>query len=206
MEFLVVINLILVIFAFLLIILLYMRQNRYSELERKYEQLNKELEETVASFILAMKEENERFLDRWQHLNEEKGGGSDNFKDIAEENVRLSDETNYCERPGERLQDGKPESERDSNSGNDSSSGKDPNDKNVVTDRNAFPLNEHERLLGQVKELMEKGFDPPEIAKQLNRGKTEIELLIKFTPTLLKKRGLIQNVQESGSFSGDGVE
>ena len=68
MGLLTILNLILVLLASFAIIILFIRQNQLLHLEKKYQQLNEELEETIANFFIQMKEENERFLEKFQQV------------------------------------------------------------------------------------------------------------------------------------------
>ncbi|MCU9612079.1 hypothetical protein OEV98_00720 [Caldibacillus lycopersici] len=63
----------------------------------------------------------------------------------------------------------------------------------IVNDDNSF--NKHDKDVNQIKNMLMDGLTIEEIAKAVNKGKTEIELLIRFTPALstLAKNSMNQN-------------
>ncbi|WAA10740.1 hypothetical protein [Fervidibacillus albus] len=170
MDFIIVINFILVIFAFFLIILLFLRQNRYNDLEKKFDQLNGVLEETVASFLVEMKDENDKFLEKLRRLKEEGEQGNPLHEIVKNE------------RPQNKR---KPEEMKEDVHRQHTVS-EQPSPIHPIENKTEMPVNEHDRLIEKVKKLLQKGYTPEQIAKKLNKGKTEIDLLIKFTPSLLK--------------------
>ncbi|MDQ0156787.1 DUF6115 domain-containing protein [Robertmurraya andreesenii] len=54
--------------AFFCIIILYLRQNRFLEVEKKQEKLISEMEEVISSYLVEMTEENEKFIQRVKEL------------------------------------------------------------------------------------------------------------------------------------------
>ena len=60
MSFLLIVSMLLHGISIFAIILLYMRQNRYKETERRAEKLQRELDETMHAYLLAFKEQNEQ--------------------------------------------------------------------------------------------------------------------------------------------------
>ncbi|WAA13579.1 hypothetical protein [Fervidibacillus halotolerans] len=169
MDFLMVVNFILVIFAFFLIILLFLRQNRYHDLEKKFERLNREMEEMISSFLIEMKEENDQFLGKLRQLKKQQQP-FDGRKEEGKYEKHIGNE--------------RKELEEDNESKEKKSSSKQASPP--VHDESVQTIKEHDRLLNDVKQLLESGYTVEEIAKQLKKGKTEIELLIKFTPSLFK--------------------
>ncbi len=64
MVYLIVLTLIISLLALFAVIILYIRQNRLFHIEKRYKQLNDELEASVSAFIIEMKEENEAFINK----------------------------------------------------------------------------------------------------------------------------------------------
>lgn len=165
--------------AFFLIILLYLKISQLKDVEKKQERLLKEFEHVITSYVMEIKEENEVFLNRIKHMNQpyndekiqERDGPnpeekSDNKRvDLIELELTSDDlqdllPSNYDEE--EELKEQKL-TETDNK---EESSEKDA--KNV------------EILFKDIEHLIKLGLSYEEIAKKLNKGKTEIELLHKF--------------------------
>ena len=68
MIFLVIISIAFNMIAFLLIAILFLRQNKLIKMEESLKQPVKEMEDLMTTYLLQMKEENEQFI-KWQPLN-----------------------------------------------------------------------------------------------------------------------------------------
>lgn len=207
MGFLIIINFLLSLIAIFVTIILFNRQTKFTELEKKYKQLNEQFEDSMSSFFMQMQEENEAFIKKLKEIQ----SNSAPSEQVSEKNHRPSIENN------ERIQ------QIENNIYNDSISIKSPplysgvkmyqqmlnmnsekeagnyaknsllnkNDDevkytdtlHVENDQNEV-LNPHDLEIKQIKELLMAGETVETIAKRLDKGKTEVELLIKFSPEL----------------------
>lgn len=207
MGFLIIINFILVLFAIFATIILYIRQNQLLELEKKYKQLNEQLEDSMSSFFMQMQEENETFIKKLKELQSNRDSlmqAQDSPFHIENRETRLSPEHQLnndvisIKKPPlysgiksyQKMQEISKltESEKASDKQVDKEVAvQDIEQKadinNGVMEENEV-LTEHEMAIKQIKEPLKAGKTVEEIAKQLNRGKTEVELLIKFSPEL----------------------
>ncbi|MFS0643474.1 DUF6115 domain-containing protein [Siminovitchia sp. 179-K 8D1 HS] len=133
---------VLLIFA---MILLFMRQNRFVEIEKKQRALLSESEELVNGLLAEIREENDRFLQQIMHVREKRENPPQNLplNRGADEHADLSEETFDGPEKQETSQEGP-------------------------------------SLRKQVEEMAAQGMTLAEIAKTLGKGKTEIELAMKF--------------------------
>ncbi|MFS8651837.1 MAG: helix-turn-helix domain-containing protein [Caldibacillus sp.] len=175
MNGLLIINFILVIIALSGLLLLFLRQKQMDELKRQYEELNEKFVELMDEFLLEIREENERFIEDFTRLLE-KENSSDK---------REKQETSFEEKPF--LKDDPNPEEKAS-----------PEDEQVpTTEKKDMQNSSFENFQDDVEKIatyLKEGYSIAEIAKALDRGKTEIELLIKFTPALMNIHA--KNVQE----------
>ncbi|NCU16505.1 hypothetical protein [Pallidibacillus pasinlerensis] len=207
MGFLIIINFLLSLIAIFATIILFNRQTKFTELEKKYKQLNEQFEDSMSSFFMQMQEENEKFIRKLKEMKSE----SEPFEQVSEKNQPSSIENS------ERIQQFENNIYNDSisikspplysgvkmyqqmlnmnsekeagNYANDSLVNKDDGKvknteiKNDEIDRHEV-LNPHDLEIKQIKELLMAGETVETIAKRLDKGKTEVELLIKFSPEL----------------------
>ncbi|WP_374721855.1 hypothetical protein [Peribacillus tepidiphilus] len=210
MVFFIILSFIINFIAIFAIIVLYQRQNLLIKGEKKQKQLINELEEIFQSFILEMKEENEKLLEMVSKRQE-------NPSALKGHNLELNTVQTSTNR-GEIVQKIVPSIRQVQNVykfGNSDTDVKEiedysklmkiedsleikhnfikPNKKDRQTvggqnnDKTSFEkqLQKHNEdikltLTEQVVSLYKEGLEPEEIAKKLNKGKTEIELLLKF--------------------------
>lgn len=150
---LLVISFVLHALSLFLIILLYLQLSKVKETEKHQQQMTEEMEQTFSAYLLEWKEENERFLKK---LSDMTGNRS---KEDVKKNHSIAQETSAKE---EELPDYFP------NVGDV---------KDIVDIRQqAAPPS----LADEAWKLYEQGKTIEEIAKILKKGKTEIELLLKF--------------------------
>ncbi|WP_175989035.1 hypothetical protein [Bacillus sp. Marseille-Q1617] len=166
-TFLFFVSFLLNIVSLLAIIILYTRQNRFIDLEKRQGKMLQEMEETISTYLIEMKEENEAFINSLHQRNEEPSShpaqpdSSRKEEPSSLANKRLHAAKAY-KKPAASV-------ER-----NEEDSGWSP------------PLPDDSREFGggslvtQVITLQQKGLSIEEIAKRLGKGKTEIELLLKF--------------------------
>lgn len=210
MIFFIILSFIINFIAIFAIIVLYQRQNLLIKGEKKQKQLINELEEIFQSFILEMKEENEKLLEMVSKRHENPSA----LKDHNLERNTVQTSTNRRE----NVQKTVPSIRQVQNVykfGNSDTDVKEieeysklmkiedsleikhnyikanKKDRQTLGNQNKAKtsfekqLQKHNEdikltLTEQVVSLYKEGLEPEEIAKKLNKGKTEIELLLKF--------------------------
>jgi hypothetical protein len=199
-TFFLILSLIFNILAFLAIINLYLRQNRFIQLEKKQEKMMQELEEVMSTFMLEIKEENEQFMNRLQQIgthkdDEEKKSGETSEPNSSKHHIKRK-QTEHAFKIGKAASfqavkaykknvydSQKPIKKGKSIPLTDDSfeiaSANDDRflDKNQEIDQKDDDV---KSLLYEAILLQKKGLSLEDIAKKLNKGKTEIELLLKF--------------------------
>ncbi len=161
----------LIVFCLFLIILLFVRQNRLIELEREQKKIVKEMEDVISSYLLEMKEENEAFIERVQtthrvktleRLKEEEPGSFTDIENPLIKKATPRSKAIAAYKPSPLKMELK-EKKR----------------PNVEEIEESIPK-EEDPFVRQVLFLDKKGLDSAKIAKVLNKGQTEIQLLLKF--------------------------
>jgi hypothetical protein len=181
-TFLILISFILNIAALWAIVILYTRQNRLLEVEKRQEKAVKEMEDVISSYLLEMKEDNERFIQQFKDVKEGDLARSQNkvekIKQAAE--VSLNNDSQNPKVTADNEPFNSPSYYRQSavkaysqNAGNE---------KRRDADKNNPPMeiSKEDSAYKQILTLQEKGYTLAEIAKELGKGVTEIELLLKF--------------------------
>ncbi|WP_404351519.1 hypothetical protein LG311_09645 [Sutcliffiella horikoshii] len=150
-----IINFALILLAIFFIILLFIKLSKVQQLEQEYRTLIQEAEDTITSYVLELKEENSSFLQKLSNANP---GISHLDKqesfDTREEELTEADLKDILMQENVR----------------------EDHIETVIAEK---PFEEW-NIKDQVMHLSEKGLTSSEIAKKLNKGKTEIELLLKF--------------------------
>ncbi len=211
-AFLLFISFVLNIIALLAIVLLYMRQNRLIQVEKKQGKMLEEMEDVISTYLLEMKEENEIFIKKVEKIY--KSGQSQKTENINidranknnvmneykhdDETVDQDQQTSSVEYKDEyspkvlpslnRLNATKAYSQGFSNNINiKEESEKEATNLQKVQDNLDEKGTEHDTdkvekdpFIRQVLFLKRKGLSDEQIAKALGKGKTEIELLLKF--------------------------
>lgn len=157
------ISFILHLFALFWIFLLSMRLKRANEIEKRQAEIQNEIEDLFQSYLLEMKEENEKLLNLI--------GKSTNHAGMEQKppanNRKMTHQIYQTQNPEKLRTSSQQEKPK-------------PKPKEyippvpIVEDRLETSLN------SQVVLLHEQGFKAEEIAQKLNKGKTEIELILKF--------------------------
>jgi hypothetical protein len=171
-TFLLIISFILHAISFLSIILFYFRLERMRDIERKQATIMKDMEDLLSSYVLEMKEENGRLLEyvkkgRSNQLatsslpSVKQRNNTPEFKEAintVEAQLTEEDLAAILPRYDEEFE------------------------VNIIEDNKERKEQSFEILpiSEQAKLLHENGLSIEEIAKKLNKGKTEIELFIKF--------------------------
>ncbi|MEL3971303.1 hypothetical protein AAEO50_03335 [Rossellomorea oryzaecorticis] len=173
-TFLFIISFLLNIISLLAIIILYTRQNRFIDLEKRQGKMLQEMEETISTYLIEMKEENDAFISSL-HKSKDEHSASQSKTVIQQK----SDSKHKVEEPGspanKRLNAYKAYNKPAASiQGNEDEGGWSP----LVPDESS--ANEEKSLVNKVITLQQKGLSIDEIAKSMGKGKTEIELLLKF--------------------------
>lgn len=162
---------ILQIVGFMVMTLLYLRISKFNDLEKKQQQLMKEMDQSVLAYLSEIKEENDRLI---HQLNQRTEDNVNPLSNTATPEYSIDEE---AETP-ESIPKPKPhpvpvhfalrsyqktvENER--------------NEKETQKEPQARPLDDREKA----KQLYAEGKSISDIARELKKGKTEIELLLKF--------------------------
>ncbi|PDM41290.1 hypothetical protein CN643_13285 [Parageobacillus yumthangensis] len=151
-AFLLVVSFILHALSLFVIILLYLQLSKVKETEKRQQQMAEEMEQTFSAYLLEWKEENERFLKELSDML------TNRTKADRKQSPPKADATSTKE---EALPNYFPNVD---------------DVKDIVDIRHqAMPS-----LVEEAWQLFEQGKTIEEIAKILKKGKTEIELLLKF--------------------------
>lgn len=166
--FLLVLNFSLIIIAFFLIIILFLKFTHIKEMEQKQSKAMKDMEELLGSYLHEMKDENEIFI---KNVKSALDSQKQSKKEIHVSEDQLKDD--LLEKKSPKI-DIKIQEDN-------------PHDllPNYKKDEPTFQQNDlHVNLLlSKVLQLHNQGYQIEEIAKTLKKGKTEIELLLKFHQT-----------------------
>lgn len=204
-TFLLLISLLLNGIAIFLIFILYARQNRLMQVEKKQETIIRELEDTMTSYLIEMKEENEKFIKKLtkQRLEKTDKIEQSDFLDSSKQLEEISDipVTSIDDRVSRTTQvHVSPNKAKAVSAYQNQTKLYDQQDDEVLslinyTEPSAQDKNhDHQELkvdsssqdwkqkslLSQALLLEAEGFTQDEIARKLNKGKTEIHLLLKF--------------------------
>lgn len=150
MEYLLLISFIIHAITFVIIRQLKIKIDRPSEDNARFEQQQKEIEELLAVYLLEIREENEKLVDL---IDQSDRLTSTPITETKKNDAPLESEPNKAAEKYSSYQPIEPDDQAD-------------------TVEPSFAA--------QVLSLHAQGTTPEAIARQLNRGKTEVELLIKF--------------------------
>ncbi|KMY49472.1 hypothetical protein [Peribacillus loiseleuriae] len=186
------------IFTILAIIVLYTRQNRLGNFEKNQESRAREMEESMAAFVLELKGENDRLIRALA------------MKDAASNELNSSEKLLSRKTTSSSLRQSVGPSRQTVHAKEEDATSLKLPDLPITNDdkleistnrlveheggsnqRTSFQetlkqeLQNHEQQLkstlsDQVNDLLQKGLTTEEVAKKLNKGKTEIELLLRF--------------------------
>ncbi|NLP50536.1 hypothetical protein [Bacillus sp. RO1] len=148
-----IVNFALILLAIFFIILLFIKTSKVQQLEQEYRTLLQEAEDTITSYVLELKEENNSFLQKLSKPSPIPSNKRERF-DTREDVLTETDLKEFLTQ----------QNVKEENQG-------------ALAEEVPF---ENWTLKDQVLDLSEKGLSGSEIAKKLNKGKTEIELLLKF--------------------------
>ncbi|GGE65346.1 hypothetical protein [Priestia taiwanensis] len=168
MFYLLIIGIVTQVIMLLWITVLHKRLNQLQDVKKDNEKIQRETEDILMSFIAEMKEENEKFLKKvkststieYKEQKQEILTEYERSIDVKEEQVAYKEFL-------------PPFSEEDRSS----------NEEVVETKEAPLLLDD---IAEKAERLAQEGYKIEEIAKQLNKGKTEIELLMKFRQSYTK--------------------
>jgi hypothetical protein len=173
-TFLFIISFLLNIISLLAIIILYTRQNRFIDLEKRQGKMLQEMEETISNYLIEMKEENDAFISSL-HKSKNEHSDQENKTEIPQKSASEHKDEELGSPANKRLNAYKAyKKPAASVQRNDDGGGWSP----LVPDESM--VNEEKSLVNKVITLQQKGLSIEEIAKSMGKGKTEIELLLKF--------------------------
>ncbi|MFT4413590.1 hypothetical protein ACLM5H_07000 [Fredinandcohnia humi] len=176
--------------AFFLIILLFLKLANLKEIEKKQEALLKEFESVITSYVMEIKEENEVFLERIKDL--------EKHRTLVNKNLQKKSKTKSNESPELKTKTSivfqEPELTKEDISSllpslTEESRFKPDSQNTELSLQQKEDIKDEPRLddelyiqslVAQIQLLKKQGLTLEEIAKKLNKGKTEIELLLKF--------------------------
>lgn len=190
-AFLLAISLLLNIVALLAIILLYLRQNKLMDTEKRQEKVLIEMEEVISSYLVQMKEENDDFISKLSKANAKNDtsikksipGNLDrkNELDIAkadEKSMPLARASIYqaskAYKQNLRAAEDKLSEKESLPSLKENESVTQSDSSQSIKEENPSSIND------QVFILKKQGMSAGDIAKKLGKGKTEVELMLKF--------------------------
>ncbi|AGT31563.1 hypothetical protein M493_06335 [Geobacillus genomosp. 3] len=182
------VSLLLHAFSFWLIILLFMRLSRLSEAEQRAAKRAEELEEAMTAHLVAWKEENERFLGEFDALLRAKTAAEPFKRPPASKRAALAlraesggngatsptSSAESDESGAEGKMEGNVKPEQD---GHDAAPDYFPDIESI---EDVLDLSSSVSTADVARHLYDEGATVEEIAKKLQRGKTEVELLLKF--------------------------
>ena len=195
-----------IIFSFILhfislfaIVVLYLRQNRYVESEKEMKKMKTELEEVLQSYLLEMQEENKLMLVNIKSINkqsvkpvksqkknsvatsEQEAISNNNISKVAasqayESALKNNPKSNEYIPPFEDVQDKIEVSIATNEKESISQKEKKKDEKTPF----ATIIDDQVKVNEMAQKLAQEGYSIEEIAKKLHKGKTEVELMLKF--------------------------
>lgn len=181
-NFLLFLSITLNLIAIFCIVILYLRQNRFIGMEKEQKKNIEEMEEVITSFITEIKEENEQFFDKFISIQTQE------VKEDRKVEQGLDDATNSVEFQPKEIKGNKAMLNVYKNavpSVVENSKKEDVLEKEEVDELLNLILPpekepKEKSIVEIASEMQEEGKSIEEIAKALNKGKTEMELLLKF--------------------------
>lgn len=186
-TFLLLLSLILNAAAIFAIILLYLRQNRLVEAEKKQGKIISEMEEIFSSYLFELKEENDKFLELLSNsnikLNTDKAEKPADVTDMgSQKDPEARDHEIQQHRPGKGISyhAARQAYHKASETTTITPGGTDETEIDSGQTADPGPETKELSLFDQVTAMRHQGLTIEEIARDLDKGKTEIELLLKF--------------------------
>lgn len=161
--FFLIISLILNILAITAILLLYLRQNRFVSLEKEQKNNIEQMDQLLAIYITEIREENEAFL-----------------KQVQQRNILslVNDESNVQNEPNpQELNKRYPATTAKKKAASIYQANQANKDTHIDRQKEKNEATTH----SSIQDLYHQGHSVDEIAKRMNKGKKEVELLLKFS-------------------------
>ncbi|WP_039041942.1 hypothetical protein [Sporosarcina sp. ZBG7A] len=155
--------------GFYMIALLYLRMSRLDKTEKKQQQLMKEMEDSLALYITEVKEENDRLIEQLTKI-QKNPRNNESKVEAKKSSVPQDDEVAAAsvyfnpKPPTSKVLDSYRSQQQ-------------PNETSAAKTR---PEPKQETEFETVYRLHDEGLTLNEIASQLKKGKTEVELILKF--------------------------
>jgi hypothetical protein len=187
-TFLLLLSLILNAAAIFAIILLYLRQNRLMEAEKKQQRIMKEIEEVFSAYLFELKEENDNFIEMMKKTNSIYNSDASPYRQDGTTDQQDTS-SNEKQNPNELTSRiGKGVSYHAARKAYQQSSEpvsvKEEVEAESLQDMPRVPAAVRQPVqlsfIDQVVKMKKEGLTIEEIARDLDKGKTEIELLLKF--------------------------
>ncbi|MBS8263488.1 hypothetical protein DYI25_03415 [Mesobacillus boroniphilus] len=186
-TFLLLLSLILNAAAIFAIILLYLRQNRLVEAEKKQGKIINEIEEIFSAYLFELKEENDKFLELMTKTKFQKQQGNIESTAIDAAGEETETDSGHITQAKQQNRLGKGISYHTAKKAyqqNREAVPPDlhlPEDDKIDIDSQLNPVEPNQlSFIDQVLHMKKQGLTIEEIARDLDKGKTEIELLLKF--------------------------
>ncbi len=187
-TFLLLLSLILNAAAIFAIILLYLRQNRLVEAEKKQGKIISEMEEIFSAYLFELKEENDKFLELMANTNvqvqqDDAGKPVDEAADMGSfQSLDHSDDEVRLQRPGKGISYHAARQAYNKNSETINVPIEDTDEVDIDSTEPVISVPEANEMsfVEKVAAMRKQGLTIEEIARELDKGKTEIELLLKF--------------------------
>lgn len=163
--------------AFFFIVLLNVKMARFNQLEEKQNRLMREMDETVGAYLMQLQEENNRFIQALKDTPKPSGA-------VIQEPLTMQvqvNESSVVEQPSVNRE---PEEVKVPKFTVPKTKAKAAYQKHIkspaAAEEQPSKVIRPPTLEQQVVQLADEGKSIEQIAKQLQKGKTEIELLLKF--------------------------
>jgi hypothetical protein len=204
MIFLVIISIAFNMIAFLLIAILFLRQNKLIKMEENLKEPIKEMEDLMSTYLFQLKDENERFIQNvkgFKKDNNDLKSTSVKFSPIKLEHVeekslqsfenkevpidrkadQLDSPENFTSLIGKTISNQAVKAYQSQNQNTKKEIVEIDRETTEQGETNQEPLINSNQIDGDlVLHLQKQGYSLETIAKKLNRGKTEIELYLRF--------------------------
>lgn len=192
------ISIVLNIIALFSLVILYLRQSKLFEVEKKQQRMIEEMEDVISTYLAEMKEENESFIERMTKAANNQSNKKENRKkkEVSIETILPSTEEEKVSVPIKSIKSHaakaykigaiQPLTDEDVEvllpDFNDAEgpTGDLKVEKEVEETVQEVTEPKEKSLLEEVVHLQKQGLTYEEIAKKLHKGQTEIELLLKF--------------------------
>lgn len=165
----VIILFILQLIGFYLLALLYTKVSKFDDLERKQRKLMEEMDDAIVAYLSEMKDENERLVELLVRHTEQAA--------VLEQEKREAEPVSIDPDPGRPLPIKPPKMPINLAIKSYNTSTEKP--KNEKTEMEAHEWDQLDTR-SQIFHLHDAGMSEEEIAKKLGKGRTEVELILKF--------------------------